>query len=525
MPVNNGKIYRDTSTTPPKGVSLDDIAKGIGLASRDLGTLCQGMKDYEDGHAEGVSTNPTYAEGNAYEGQINCWSKAKPVFFTGSQSFLGPDATAAQIMARQQGNGEGYRTDAYTGRPFKMAYGMEIPSGEALFNEAITTGTGSVLADGLPTSVDGLPSTGFLAGLVLDGERVINTRVTTLRWRYEPPLKDQGTSFIPFRILDFDGYDGNAVSPLPFVQSGLEFGVYQDGGTWKVIADAILPGGLPESRKVGNVVVGGNITFDELCTCIALRDTDFNPKNMYLCGVLYHTDEVDGHVDYMLWGSAAGRHSDNLGNWLRIYIELPTGSNADTVAGITAMKGWKLKTFFCSQRLLLSDIPQGTTLCVRGSEATATGLKLVRRNSTLPTVQLRLAWMRKHGVDGANGQTRWSLAVAFYNYSGAAMTLDEVWVQAYDSATGRAISSEAQYDWSGMTLNAVGHRLVEVCDKTTLGVTGDVDFIVYACEYGSDTEVAVLATAGGFVVEASGESEIAALIESRGYSLDSHDWQ
>ena len=39
MPYKDGRLYIDTSTTPPKGISLLDIAKCIGVGSQDLGTL------------------------------------------------------------------------------------------------------------------------------------------------------------------------------------------------------------------------------------------------------------------------------------------------------------------------------------------------------------------------------------------------------------------------------------------------------------------------------------------------------
>ena len=56
MPTENGRIYIDNSTTPPKGVSIDDIGTCLGRSSRDLGTLC---KD-EDG-------------------VINKWARYKPI--------------------------------------------------------------------------------------------------------------------------------------------------------------------------------------------------------------------------------------------------------------------------------------------------------------------------------------------------------------------------------------------------------------------------------------------------------------
>lgn len=39
MPLLNGRLYKDTTTTPHKGISFHEIAKCIGVASGDLGTL------------------------------------------------------------------------------------------------------------------------------------------------------------------------------------------------------------------------------------------------------------------------------------------------------------------------------------------------------------------------------------------------------------------------------------------------------------------------------------------------------
>ena len=59
MPYNNsGVIYVDTTVTPNRGVSIDDVRSVLELDSRDVGTLCSSSNN-----------------------NVNKWAKHKPIVY------------------------------------------------------------------------------------------------------------------------------------------------------------------------------------------------------------------------------------------------------------------------------------------------------------------------------------------------------------------------------------------------------------------------------------------------------------
>lgn len=445
MPQQNGRIYRDPNATPHAlGISLDDIGLCIGLGSRELGTLCQGMDDYETEKVYGVSTNPYYCDSNQYHGSIKAWSKAKPVFFTGPQSFLGPDNVNDVTLheaweERRKGNEDGSRTNPYdeNNYPFKMAYGIEIPTGKELFGTDTTSG-GFISSSGKVAPIDAQTAAkgGWIFALLTDGKKVINTDVVTLRWRYEPPLS--GAALVPFRVLDFDEYIHNAVNPMPLVPNDT-IGLTKPGSssnTFSIPITASLPP-LPSH----NGLFGGNISFGELSDVIAERNitgeyvevttwqTGDNPKalnyyekngddysattdtarnvnkryyrrkglkDMYLCAVLYYTVWSGQHEDsisitYCLWGSSNVTYPES--GWDTVPFSVTVGSDIIGISkdefwniliagydpadvAVNGDKGWNVKFFWCTKPIGILGVPQEPYTLIRGNDTPAFGQRV-----------------------------------------------------------------------------------------------------------------------------------------------------
>ncbi len=333
MPVSNGRIYRDTSSTPTKGVSLDDIGECLEMPSRDLGTLCQGMEDYETAHVDNDNDNPLFKRSNQYHGQIKAWSKNKPIWFQGVFPSPSDSSYASKRETIMKGSGDGYDTDDRkngwatnnnTGTAaFKTVYGIEVPTGVALYGSA--SGSGSFIGSGagagdprirtqFSTNAEGvLSSGGWLCGLIMDGHTLVQTKVVTMRWRYEPPLADA----MRFNELFFDDYDHNSVNPMPRI--GDDNSVYLNYDNSDNTINFVITAEKP-------VVNERNISLSELNSAIKSGWT--NPagnavppiikvgnvakgiEDMYLCAVVYHT-HWDGNaedsvvVDFALWGSAS----------------------------------------------------------------------------------------------------------------------------------------------------------------------------------------------------------------------------
>ena len=159
---NNGRIYIDTSTTPNKGVEISDLQQVLGRSVGDLGLLCSDQEWYLD-HIDPVTLKPVYLTRPV--NRINKWSKAKPL----RDSNPGFNITDA-------GHENGGTVHGFA----------------ALVN---------------PT--DGIIIDGDIASVV---EKYDSPAVHASLWEY---LKPRGfASGEWFRILDFNGYNHNALCPV-----------------------------------------------------------------------------------------------------------------------------------------------------------------------------------------------------------------------------------------------------------------------------------------------------------------------
>ena len=550
MPTSNGRIYRKiVSGSPTKGISLDDIAKGTGLrSSRDLGTLCQGMKDYETGHVGGDNDSPLYKDSNEYHGVIARWSKAKPVWFTGPQSFLAPDngtdaTLTAAWEARRKGNENNPvgRTNPFvTGNPvLKTVYGIEIPTGEKLFGTA--TGSGTFLSSSGQFSINQATANynqvisdgGWLCGLLFDGQRIIQTDVVTLRWRYHPPLSGNGAVF---HALDFDGYNRKAVNPMPKVEPDTVFGVTFTGGDTPTAISIPITAGFPPTPD-------GNITFAELSDAVKGRGvlgSGVGLADMYLCALLYHTvwDGGDNNVeiDQCLWGSSSKKFSESQNDgWNRITLSLPSSVmdgpdlsvlkdkllNGTGYGDVNGLREWKVKLFWCSSPLSkTNDQPRD------GSNNVLSSYKLVRGNDGSPGgTPVRF-------VDAANtsavfpyvvitnpiqvttnedGTKNYYATFVVYNPTSNSITFSELWLAAY--LDNDHTSPILEHPSSGSNATVIipdknGSHVVTLALENQQADDDYTDFLLYA-EYGNgaDNVCGALIRVGG-LSETFGEGDV-----------------
>ncbi len=300
MPTENGRIYRLPNETPAKGISLDDIGSCLGMSARDLGTLCQGMSGYE-GHTTSSQSSPLYKDIAEYRGQINNWSKAKPVWFTGANSLLPPktanDTGLAQkweIRYRGNLNGASLRDNTYINKgteqqpsyaPFDTIFANEVPTGNKLYGSATDSGSftsGTQGGIGLSTnpSADDLDRIhslgGWIVDLMMDGNKFGSTNVYTLRWRYNPPVTGSGT---PFILLDFDGYDHQSANPMPSVDNyypiRVTFTNVNDNPN-----DDVLSVSIPISASFPAESGRDGITFDEVEAALKARGIISTPTRV-----------------------------------------------------------------------------------------------------------------------------------------------------------------------------------------------------------------------------------------------------
>ena len=457
MPTDGRTIYRDTSTTPTKGISLDDIGECLNMGTRDLGSLCQGLpgKNYETDLSEQGVSGTEYCNLPDYRGTINCGSKAKPIWFTGSNSILGPDATSAQKAVRQRGNPKGWegtpngsdgRKNPYNNNlAFDMVYGIEIPTGKQLYGTSSGSGTflsssGEFQFSG--TYADLQSDGGWLGALLTDGHQIILTKVYALRWRYEPPMSD--ITQLPFRVLDFDGYNHYAVNPMPTMVRDKVIGV-----TFTKSGDTVNRIDIPIVASLTSQVEGG-ISFDELDVAIKARGALSQPSvgtpqsnpfaegfmeysggdyvattdttiqsgktyyiskglsDFYLCALIYYTewgggDEEDVVFKQCLWASSDVKKKDDADNWNKISFRIErtgitTGNpyviheslNLNTLKdlltiipgddGVNGLKQWRIKFFWCSSKI--GKRISGTDYITANSEPLDTNYLLVRGNDS-----------------------------------------------------------------------------------------------------------------------------------------------
>lgn len=558
MPQSNGRIYREiVSGSPTKGISLDDIAKGTGLrSSRDLGTLCQGIKDYETGHVGGVNDNPLYKDSNEYHGVIARWSKAKPVWFTGPQSFLAPDngtdaTLAAAWEARRKGNVDSPsgRTNPYiTNNPvFKMVYGNEIPAGEKLFGTATGSGTfldssgkftiNQATADYNQVISDG----GWLCGLLFDGQRIIMTDVVTLRWRYNPPLSGNGAVF---HALDFDGYNRKAVNPMPKLERDAVIGVTFTGGDTPTAISIPITAAFPS-------VPDGNITFAELNDAIKERGyfgTNVGLADMYLCALVYHTEWAGGDnnvkIDQCLWGSSSKKFSESQNEgWNRITLSLPSsvmsGLNLSTLKDlllngtsndeINGLREWKVKLFWCSAKISkTNDQPRdgsnnvlSSYKLVRGNDDVVGGtpVRFVDADNTSEVFPYVMITNPIQATTNEDGTKNYYATFVIYNPTSNAITFSKVWLAAYldDDHTSpileHPLSDNNTYPSSGSNATVTipgqgGSHVVTLALENQQADDDYTDFLFYA-KYGNgvDNVCGALIRVGG-LSETFGEGDV-----------------
>lgn len=447
MPTSEGRIYRDTSASPTKGISLDDIGNCIGLGARDLGTLCQGMKGYED-HTTASQSSPLYKDIPEYRGLINNWSKAKPVWFTGANSLLPPKTTDSAELAhkwevRYRGNlnGASGRINTNIGTSthpaFSTVYANEVPMGDKLYGTSTDSGSFLNSHGGVDLNADATEEQvehamevgGWMADLMMDGNKFNLTSVYALRWRYNPPLSGVGS---PFFQLDYDGYDHNSQSPMPIADSypikvNFEYNSFNDVSRITIPIRAIMPSNSQN----------GGITFDELNAAIRARrivdsrnelpsvsnptgnpfqkgycekvsgayveSTDFSAistktyykakdlSDLYLSALLYHrcgnSSIEDGvTIDYTLWLSSSVKMSEaNNSGWDLITMDLHAGAQGTnpTIPNLSldnlkdallgndggdVEKEWRIKMFWSSVSIGQNSSVSGAVTLVRGND-------------------------------------------------------------------------------------------------------------------------------------------------------------
>lgn len=538
MPVSNGRIYRRRPNENPKGISLDDIAKGTGLRdSRDLGTLCQGRKDYETGHVGGVNNNPLYKDSNEYHGVIKRWSKAKPVWFTGTQSFLPPDNGTDTALTnlweeRRKGNvdsPDGRRNTYLAGNPkpnFKMVYGMEVPTGEQLYGTA--TGSGTFLSSSGQFSINQatadynqvVTAGGWLCGLLFDGQRIIQTDVVTLRWRYNPPMAGSGAVF---HALDFDGYTHKAINPMPRVEKDTIIGVTFSGSETPTAISIPITTGFPSLPD------DGNITFNELSDLVKARaivGSGIGLADMYLCALLYHTQWAGGdnnvEIDQCLWGSAAKKYSenDNTG-WNRITLSLPStaveGLNLASLKdlllngtgddGTNGPKGWKVKLFWSTAKIPATNgQPSGTYKLIRGNDDIPGGIPVsfvdaANTSGVYPYVMITNPIQVTTNLDGSKN---YYVSFSIYNPKASAVTFNKIWVAGY--LDGDHSDPIRQYptngDYATKQVGAGSFETIDIALENIVEGDNFTDFLLYA-KYGNDAEINVC----GALIRVQGVSE------------------
>lgn len=482
MPQQNGRIYRDPNATPNAlGISLDDIGLCIGLGSRELGTLCQGMDDYETEKVDGVSTNPYYCDSNQYHGSIKAWSKAKPVFFTGPQSYLGPDATPEQIALRQKGMPISYRKTPTLGdeaepldnpyiinEPLGSVYGIEVPKADKMYANNMSTGAGDWTADSeqVNTYVDGATGAvsvleGFLGGLLMDGLNIAasgsgaGTPVVTLRWRYNPPLSSP--TLVPFRVLDYNNYNKNCRCPFPEVIDGVVIGVTKTTGANPSI-NFTINANLP-------VVPEGNITFDQIDAAIKADEIGTNKKvlgglglqDLYLCALVEHIQESiqvsNAYIIDQLYYKSSGvvyRNSSG-GGWGQINFNINSAINGKTLDqqydlltngeqtdpnDPNGRKMWRVKLFWSSVEINVvnkdmkpSAVPN--LILVRGDDTSPSGSLVHFLGSSNMAPQV-VSYNVERIDDGASYELNFTFVLQNSTNSEITFAAGDIWLARYD---------------------------------------------------------------------------------------------
>ena len=500
MSRSKGRIYFDADY----GISIDDIAATTGQGSnRDLGSQCQGMSGYE-----------SVKNANDYVGAINKWSKAKPTHFTGFVTKADIIGNTPNHQNQQKGENIGYRylgtTVGYnnpydyvkngasrTYNTFKLSYGIEIPSASELYESTSTN------PDALTSDIgftDGYPTSGFLGGLLMDGEKPAS-HVSTLHWRYLPPLSYAAAgNKICFRILDFHNYNNNAICPLPRVMGILD-GVKHSvkaitGNKIQVLIDVILPVHLP----------AGNITYVELSNDVLSKGAAYAGQNavgligMYLCAILYHAEqnspEANAEINKVYWQSspvALGDIQQPTNNWDRIYFEIPVTDTAtygdigkegdDLINGTqhdeNGDKAWKLKLFYSTHPIELNCLPTlGSDTAyklIRGYEE-AVELKFVLENNAIYHAGFSWAGITRYS-SGPNDWTDYGVQAVIHNYTNAPRTCSIVRLAVFHSIGGTPNKPFAYFNHSFSGNAGVGANIIDV--NGNVGNNDDIDIVFF----------------------------------------------